>query len=51
MRDYLEVLSAMESVQSLERQRLQQQLDLVRTRISLFRALAGSWALSPPGAK
>jgi outer membrane protein, multidrug efflux system len=50
MRDYFEVLSATESVQSLERQQLQMQLQLLQTRIALCRALSGSWTLSRPEA-
>ncbi len=48
MSDYLKVIDAIESVQSLQRQRLQAQSDLVQTRIALCRALAGSWALTRP---
>jgi NodT family efflux transporter outer membrane factor (OMF) lipoprotein len=50
MRDYFEVLSATESVQSLERQQLQMQLQLIQTRIALCRALSGSWTLARPEA-
>jgi multidrug efflux system outer membrane protein len=50
MRDYFEVLSATVSVQSLERQRLQMQLELIETRVALCRALSGSWTLERPRA-
>jgi NodT family efflux transporter outer membrane factor (OMF) lipoprotein len=46
--DYLKVLDAMRSLQSLQRQRLQLQSDLLQTRIALCRALAGSWTLERP---
>jgi outer membrane protein TolC len=38
----------MRSLQSLQRQRLQLQSDLLQTRIALCRALAGSWTLERP---
>jgi multidrug efflux system outer membrane protein len=46
--DYLKVLDAMRSLQSLQRQRLQLQNALLQTRIALCRALAGSWTLERP---
>lgn len=46
--DYLDVLNALISQQSLERQVLQARLSLVNARISLARALAGGWELDRP---
>lgn len=42
---YLHVLAALRSHQSLQRQVLSARLDLIRNRITLYRALGGSWAL------
>lgn len=41
--DYLPVLTALATVQQLERDRLAAQRDLVLFRISLYRALGGTW--------
>jgi NodT family efflux transporter outer membrane factor (OMF) lipoprotein len=46
--DYLAVLTAQQSLQGLQRQRLTQQGALLQNRIALYRALAGSWGLSEP---
>ncbi len=43
MNDYLPVLTQLLTVQGLERDRIQQQTDLLNYRISLLRALGGSW--------
>jgi len=50
LNDYLPVLTALATVQQLERDRLGAQRDLVLFRISLYRALGGSWTnrLEPP---
>lgn len=48
--DYLDVLSAITSQQSLQRQTLSAQLDLVLIRVTLYRALAGGFPSRPqPG--
>jgi NodT family efflux transporter outer membrane factor (OMF) lipoprotein len=49
--DYLPVLTQLLTVQGLERELIQQQANLLETRISLYRALGGTWmeSLSPWG--
>lgn len=42
--DYLPVLTALQDVQRLEREQLRTRRDLISFRISLYRALGGSWA-------
>jgi NodT family efflux transporter outer membrane factor (OMF) lipoprotein len=46
--NYLRVLDALLTHQSLQRSRLSAQLQLVQVRIDLCRALAGSWKLKQP---
>ncbi len=46
--DYLDVLSAITAEQSLQRETLSARLELVRTRIALYLALAGSFAPRSP---
>ena len=46
--DYLDVLTALVSQQSLERQVLQARLNLIDARVELARALAGGWQLERP---
>jgi multidrug efflux system outer membrane protein len=46
--DYLKVLDAMRSLQSLQTRRLQLEGTLLQTRIALCRALAGSWTMERP---
>ncbi|MBT3191757.1 MAG: efflux transporter outer membrane subunit [Verrucomicrobia bacterium] len=48
--EYLPVLVELVSLQSLERDRVEAQFNLLRYRITLYRALGGSWpeALNPP---
>lgn len=46
--DYLSVLDAMRSRQSLERQQVTAQRQLFSDRIALVRALAGGWSMTPP---
>jgi len=46
--DYLDVLDAQDSLQSLERSRLKAQATLLENRIALYRALAGEWGLARP---
>ncbi len=48
--DYLSVLDALRSRQSLERQQVAAQRQLVIKRIALVRALAGGWLPPPPAA-
>ncbi|MBN1772192.1 MAG: efflux transporter outer membrane subunit [Deltaproteobacteria bacterium] len=48
--DYLRVLDALRSLQSLGSRRLQIQAELLQNRITLCRALAGSWTLERPEA-
>ena len=43
--DYLPVLTALQTLQRLERGQLEAQRQLITNRISLYRALAGSWDL------
>ena len=45
---YLHVLDALRSNQSLQRRVLTAKLDLIRNRISLYRALGGGWDLERP---
>ena len=45
---YLDVLTALQSHQRLQRSRLQAQRELVEFRISLYRALGGGWAMHRP---
>lgn len=49
--DYLAMLSALTSVQSLERTLIQERADLLKNRITLYRVLGGDWtrALAPSG--
>ena len=48
--DFLRFLTALQSHQRLQRTQLQARRELVQFRISLYRALGGSWALpAPPG--
>jgi len=51
--DYLAMLSALTSVQSLERTLVQQKAELLKNRIALYRALGGDWTadLTPTGIK
>ena len=46
--DYLSVLDALRSRQTLERQRVTAQRQLISDRILLVRALAGGWSMTPP---
>ncbi len=46
--DYLSVLDALRSRQSLERQQVTARRQLFSDRIALVRALAGGWSLTPP---
>jgi NodT family efflux transporter outer membrane factor (OMF) lipoprotein len=46
--DYLRVLEALVTYQSLERTLLQRRRELIDHRISLCRALAGGWEMTPP---
>lgn len=46
--DYLSVLDALRSRQALERQQVTAQRQLISDRISLVRALAGGWSMTPP---
>jgi outer membrane protein TolC len=46
--DYQRVLTALLSLQGLQRNRLSAQRELYEFRIQLCRALAGSWELDPP---
>jgi NodT family efflux transporter outer membrane factor (OMF) lipoprotein len=46
--DYLSVLDALRSRQTLERQRVTARRQLISERISLVRALAGGWSMTPP---
>lgn len=46
--DYLRVLSAQLDLQSIERKRIKAEQQLIQYRINLYKALAGSWALSTP---
>lgn len=46
--DYLSVLDSLQSIQSLERNYLQAQRQLIEYRIELCRALGGGWEMSPP---
>ena len=46
--DYLKVLDALRSLQSLQSRQLQIQAELLQNRIALCRALAGSWTLERP---
>lgn len=48
--DYLSVLDALRSRQALERQQVTAQRQLISDRITLARALAGGWSISPPDA-
>jgi NodT family efflux transporter outer membrane factor (OMF) lipoprotein len=48
--DYLRVLDAEQTLNSLERRRLQAHLELVQLRIGLYRALAGGWEMVRPQA-
>ena len=50
LNDYLPVLTQLLSVHGLENDLIQRQTDLLLARISLYRAIGGSWAddLSPP---
>jgi len=41
--EYLDILSSLNSTQSLERELLVAERDLLRYRVALYRALAGSW--------
>jgi len=43
LNDYLPVLSGLLSVQTLERDLIQRQTDLLVTRVNLYRALGGGW--------
>jgi len=49
--DYLSMLNALTGVQQLERTLVQEQADLLKNRIALYRALGGDWTdrLTPPG--
>ncbi len=49
--DYLSVLDALRSRQSLERQQVTAQRQLISDRIQLVRALAGGWTLTEPKEK
>ncbi len=46
--DYLSVLDALRSRQSLERQQVTAERELLSNRIALVRALAGGWIMTPP---
>jgi NodT family efflux transporter outer membrane factor (OMF) lipoprotein len=46
--EYLRVLDAQQSLQSLQRDLLGRRGDLIGFRIALHRALAGGWEMSPP---
>lgn len=50
LNDYLPVLTQLLSVQGLENDLIQRQADLIIARVSLYRAIGGSWTdeLSPP---
>ena len=50
LNDYLPVLTQILSVHGLESDLIQRQADLLTARVSLYRAIGGSWAdeLSPP---
>ncbi len=46
--DFLHILDELRTLQTLQRQRLSAQFELVRHRINLYRALAGTWDLNRP---
>lgn len=48
--DFLRVLSARLSVQTLERSQIRAERELIDFRIDLYKALAGGWSLTPPAA-
>jgi outer membrane protein TolC len=46
--DFLRVLTALQSYQSLQRRELQARRELIEFRIGLYRALGGGWDMEPP---